>query len=61
MYGTSIYEIKNKYGKELCVEENFWFSKKDSNYATLIVIDKIIKLKPFHINKKEMQTWIKFK
>lgn len=58
---TSINEIKNKYGKELCVEEGFWNSKKDSNYATLIVIDKIIKLKPFHINKKGMQTWIKFK
>lgn len=58
---TPINEIKNKYGKELCVEENFWFSKKDSNYATLIFIDKIIKLKPFHINKKGMQTWIKFK
>lgn len=58
---TSINEIKNKYGKELCVEESFWVNKKDSNYATLIVIDKIIILKPFHINKKGMQTWIKLK
>lgn len=56
-----INEIKNMYGKELCVEENFWLSKKDSNYATLIIIDKIIKLNPFHISKKGMQTWIKFK
>lgn len=58
---TPINEIKNNYGKELCVEENFWLSKKDSNYATLIIIDNIVKLNPFHINKKGMQTWIKLK
>lgn len=55
----SIDEIRLKYHKQLCVDENFWITKKNSNYATLIFIDKIVKLKPFHINKKGMQTWIK--
>lgn len=55
---TPINEIKSKYSKQLCVDETFWISKKNSNYATLIIIDKLIKLKPFHINKKGMQTWI---
>jgi len=58
---TSIEKIKNKYNEQLCVDENFWTSKKNSNYATLIIIDKIVKLIPFHINKKGMQTWIKLK
>lgn len=58
---TSIDEIKTKYHKELCVDERFWLSKKSSNYATLIIIDKIVKLNPFHIEKKGMQTWIKLK
>lgn len=57
---TSIEEIKAKYDKQLCVDETFWTSKKNSNYATLLIIDKMCKLKPFHINKKGMQTWIKF-
>ena len=57
---TSINEIKNKYNKQLCVDENFWISKSNSNYATLIIIDKIVKLTPFHIDKKGMQTWIIF-
>ncbi len=57
---TTIEEIKSKYSKELCVDENFWISKKDSHYATLIFIDNIFKLTPFHICKKGMQTWIKF-
>lgn len=56
---TSINEIKEKYYKQLCVDETFWTTKKNSNYATLIIIDNIVELKPFHINKKGMQTWIK--
>lgn len=56
---TSINEIKDKYNKQLCVDDSFWISKKSSNYVTLIIIDKLIKLKPFHINKKGMQTWIR--
>lgn len=55
---VSIKEIKSKYNKQLCVDESFWVSKKSSNYATLIFIDKLFKLKPFHINKRGMQTWI---
>lgn len=55
----SIEEIKSKYNKQLCVDETFWISKKNSNYATLIIIDNLFKLNPFHINKKGMQTWIK--
>lgn len=55
----SINQIKNKYNKQLCVPDEFWIQKKDSNFATLIVIDKVIKLKPFAIHKKGMQTWIK--
>ena len=51
-------KIKAKYNKELCVSDEFWNLKKNSNYAALIVIDKIVKLKPFHINKKGMQTWV---
>ncbi len=56
---VSIDEIKSIYNKQLCVDENFWFVKKNSNYATLIFIDKIVELNPFNINKKGMQTWIK--
>lgn len=55
---TSIEKIKDKYEKQLCVNESFWNNKKDSNYATLIIIDKIIELESFHINKKGMQTWV---
>ena len=58
---TSIEGIKSKYNIQLCVDETFWINKKNSSYATLIIIDKLFNLKPFHVNKKGMQTWIKLK
>ena len=55
---TNINELKEKYAPELCVDDDFWHQKKDSKYATLIFIDKLVKVKPFHINKKGMSTWL---
>lgn len=55
---TSISSLKEKYAEYLCVDEAFWKQKNESNYATLIIIEKVTKLKPFKINKKGMQTWI---
>lgn len=57
---TPIDSIKLRYDKQLRVDENFWFAKKMSKYATLIFIDKVIELTPFHIDKRGMQTWITF-
>lgn len=54
-----IEEIKAKYEKELCVSKSFWIRKKNSNYATLIRIDNIKRLKPFSITKRGMQSWIR--
>lgn len=58
---TFIDDIKAEYNDALCVSEEFWELKKNSNYATLIIIDNLVILKPFSINKKGMQTWIKLK
>lgn len=55
----SVEKIKKQYNAQLCVDDAFWEAKKNSNYATLIFIDKVVKLKPFHIAKKGMQTWLK--
>lgn len=54
----SIKEIKEKYNKALQVTDDFWNLKKNSNYATLIIIEKLVKLNLFSIEKKGMQTWI---
>lgn len=56
-----INEIRREYEHPLCVGNEFFDAKKDSQYASLIFIDKLIKIKPYHINKRGMNTWIKIK
>lgn len=58
---TSIEDIKDRYEGPLCVSNDFWKMKEDSKYATLIMIDDLVNIEPFSINKKGMQTWIKLK
>lgn len=58
---TSIEKIKEKYNKDLCLDDSFWENKKACRFATLIFIDQLVKIKPFSINKKGMQTWIVLK
>lgn len=58
LYEISIDELKKKYANSLCVNEEFWKEKKNSHYATLLFISKLISFEPFKINKRGMQTWI---
>jgi len=54
----AVLKLKEKYNDEILADDVFWKSKENSHYATLIKIDKIIKLQPFKIDKKGMQSWI---
>lgn len=53
--------IRHEFNKYLCVDDEFWQKKKDSKYATLIFIKELVRLKPFSVQKKGMNTWIKIK
>lgn len=48
-----ICEIRNQYGKEICADEEFWDSKKDAKYATLIFIKDPRSVIPFKIYKND--------
>lgn len=56
-----IEKIKCDYNEFLCVDDNFWYEKSTSNYATLIFISELVKIKPFHVTKKGMNSWLKIK
>lgn len=59
MKDTSLQSLKEKYNSKILADNEFWNNKeKTSNYATLIKIEELIKLKPFAINKVGMQSWI---
>lgn len=51
-------EIFNEYRKPLCVDDEFIKNKMNSNYATLIKVQKFVSVKPFKISKRGMSTWL---
>lgn len=50
---AKISEIKAEYGHQICAEEEFWESKKNARYATLIFIEDPISEKPFKVHKSD--------
>ena len=53
-------EIQGAFGEQLCVEDDFWERKRDSRYATLIAISRLLILEPFSIRFANRQSWIDF-
>ena len=56
-----IAQLKEKYGKQLCVDDAFWEKKKNCRYAVLFDIMNLKRLSPFTIQKRGMQTWISWR
>lgn len=56
---TSLGEIKRLFSCSLCInDEDFWNSKKNAVYATLIKVDHVISLPPFIIPKRDRRGWV---
>lgn len=55
----SIAILRKEYGKELCVNDNFWQTKSKSRYGTLIFLKKPERfLVPIKIHKKDRRPWV---
>lgn len=46
------------YSKQLAVPEGFWFEHRDKKFVSLIHIEKLIKLTPVNVVKKDQRSWI---
>ena len=55
---TPLALLQEKYSASLCADESFWQSKQNCRYALLTQITALIRLTPFSIDKKGMQTWL---
>lgn len=56
---TSLGEIKRLFSSSLCIDdEDFWISKKNSVYATLIKVDHIKSIVPFVVPKRDRRGWV---
>lgn len=53
-------KIKEQYGEDLNVDENYWNKVKDSNFGTLIFIGSSARFitSPIKIPKKDLKSWI---
>ena len=51
--------IRREYGLEIMAQEDFWQSKGDSRYCSLIGLEQVRPLlKPFRIGKNDMRGWV---
>lgn len=56
---NSLGEIRRLFSSALCInDEDFWTSKKNSIYATLIRVDHVTPLRPFFIPKRDRRGWV---
>ena len=56
-----IAHIKEQYGDELCLEDDFWKRKINAKYVSLITISHLHILQPIQIAKKNRQSWLTYK
>lgn len=55
----SIEFLKRKYSQEITVKDNFWLSKKNSKYGTLIFLKKPKRFTiPLKFHKRDRRPWV---
>ena len=50
--------IKNEYNQQICCPDEFWDSKMNSRYATLIDVGHLMKLAPIRVSFPNRRSWI---
>jgi len=51
--------IRQKYGQAIMAQEDFWQSKSNCGYCSLIFLKQVRTLsKPFRISKNDMRAWV---
>lgn len=61
---TSLREMAEKYGKDLCADadKDFWERRRESRYATFLYVSKPIRYdKPFPYPKRDKRGWVVIK
>jgi predicted transcriptional regulator len=55
-----IEEIREKYGKEIAADEDYWKKKMSANFGTLIFINESARFitSPIKIPKKDLRGWV---
>jgi adenylate kinase family enzyme len=54
-------DIKNRFGRLICANEEFWRSRRERSYGTLILLRDVRPVAPFLIDKKDRRGWVTVK
>jgi hypothetical protein len=60
---NTLFSLKHKYDKGICsnLVNDFWETKRNCKYGTLISIDKFEKINPFSTEKNDRSGWVVIK
>jgi hypothetical protein len=50
--------IKNRFGRSLCVDDDFWHAKAGCAYATLMYFSNLRTIKPVLCQKRDRRGWV---
>lgn len=53
-----IERIRNRFGPGICADDEFWASRADALYVTLIELDAAISIAPVSCNKRDRRGWV---
>jgi adenylate kinase family enzyme len=54
-------DIRNQFGRLICASEEFWRSRRERSYGTLILLKDVRPVTPFLIDKKDRRGWVTVK
>lgn len=58
---ASLAQIKSKFGRAICpAGPDFWDERRQATVASLILIDKVTKITPLKIEKRDRRGWVVF-
>ncbi len=58
---NTLVDIRYRFGALICADEEFWHSRGERAYATLILLKDVRAIAPFSIDKKDRRGWVTVK
>jgi hypothetical protein len=54
----SIWRIRERFGMQICADDDFWLSRSDSQYATIIELAETTSISPLECDKRDRHGWV---
>ena len=58
---NTMIDIRYRFGALICADEDFWHSRSERAYGTLILLKDVRAIAPFSVDKKDRRGWVTVK